>query len=403
MGRMKHLLVGLGALASLLASPAAWPDADLERAVALAAENRREEARALLDPLLERDPEHPRARLLHGILRAREGLVDEAIAIFDRLRRDHPDMSEPWNNLAVLYAAKGRFDEARETLLAALERKPSAIAYANLGDIYTSLARRAYLQARELDPEGLDRPEEGAQPGATMSLREPRASAAGATGAGAAAAAPKEAATDVTDALGKAAPGTVVPIGSGTTEAPRTPEAEVSAEAVTGGGALAKRSGAQDSPGPDAMCVRTGGFGDRRVLAAVEEWLRSHGADAIEVHRVKQAAIVSYQVYLPPFASRARAVEAVRAMRANGVRDIAVIGRGPMANGVSLGVFRVESNMLRRIASLARLGYSARHRENRGTVERYVLAARAGPDPDALRAAWGSAYPDRTIELASCE
>jgi len=153
----------------------------------------------------------------------------------------------------------------------------------------------------------------------------------------------------------------------------------------------------------ESMCVRTGGFEDRRVLAAVEEWLRSHGADAIELHRVEEGTIRNHQVYLPPFPSRAQAVAAARAIQANGVRDVAVIASGPFTNGISFGVFREEENARRRKAALSKIGYPVRQKENRSRSERYVLAARAGPDPDALRVAWGAAFPKRTIELASCE
>ena len=378
------MLAGLGALAALIAfiaPPVAWPDADLERAISLAAENRREESRAVLDPLLEHDPVHPRARLLHGILRAREGLVDEAIAIFERLRKDHPDLTEAWNNLAVLYAAKGMLDEARETLLLALERRPSAVAYANLGDVYTTLARHAYVRARELGRDGSGRPAPGARIGEGPAPPASSAPAAGPGDAPAAGAASLEIPLSEADPPGgaRAASGAV----------PRSEPADRSAP-----GAAPERS---------PTCVRAGGFEDRRVLVAVEEWLRAHGAEDVEVHRVTQAKTESYQVYLPPFATRAEAVETARAIQAGGVRDVAVIGHGPLANGVSLGVFRLEENLHRRIAALAAMGHAVHHRENRRTAARYVLAARAGPDPDALRAAWGTAFPKHPIELASCE
>ena len=145
--------LGMGAMLATFGSPAASSGEDLDRAIALASEQRYEQARAVLAPILERDPGHPLGRLLDGVLRAREGRTGEAIEVFERLRRDHPRMPEPWNNLAVLYAAEGRFDEAREMLLTALERRPSAIGYANLGDIHSRLARQAYGRARELGPD----------------------------------------------------------------------------------------------------------------------------------------------------------------------------------------------------------------------------------------------------------
>lgn len=387
---MKKLLIGLGTLGALLSPVTAWSDADLERAIALVAEERLEEARAVLDPLLERSPDLPRARLLHGILRAREGLVGEAIEIFARLRRDHPDMSEPWNNLAVLYAAQGRFDEARETLLAALERQPSAITYTNLGDVYTTLARRAYVRATELEPEVTARPVGDGEAARALSLPDPSSPS------GAAVESPGE--DDAQGAQPASAAGRprVAAAGSGDTPAedPATEPAE---------GALATRQPDPAVPGSDSICLRTGGFEDRRVLATVEEWLRSHGAESVEVHRVPQLSVESYRVYLPPFASREQAVAKAREIQARGVQDIAVIADGPLANGISFGLYRVEENARRRIDALEKLGYPVRRMEKGDTVSRFVLVARAGSDPNLIRSAWTGAFPNRSIEFEACE
>ena len=122
-----------------------------ERALSLAAEERHSEAREVLDPLLQRDPNHVQAHLLHGVLRAREGRISDAIEIFETIRRDSPDMSEAYNNLAVLYTVEGRLDDARRILLESLKRRPDAVTYANLGAVYARLAQDANERARELD------------------------------------------------------------------------------------------------------------------------------------------------------------------------------------------------------------------------------------------------------------
>lgn len=136
----------------------------LGRALSLATEERHAEAREILDPLLERDPDSTRARLLHGVLRAREGRVGDAIEIFEQLKKDNPDLSEPYNNLAVLYAVEGRLDDARRVLLESLKRRPDAITYASLGEVYTKLARDANERARELDAAVLTSPNREATP-----------------------------------------------------------------------------------------------------------------------------------------------------------------------------------------------------------------------------------------------
>ena len=150
------------------AMPSAGEDA-LGRALSLATEERHSEAREILDPLLERDPDNTRARLLHGVLRAREGRVKDAIEIFEQLKRDNPDMPESYNNLAVLYTVEGRLDDARKILLESLERRPDPITYASLGEVYTKLARDANERARELDAGVLTSPNRATTPVAESS------------------------------------------------------------------------------------------------------------------------------------------------------------------------------------------------------------------------------------------
>ncbi len=61
-------------------------------------------------------------------------------------------MPEPYNNLAVIYAAQGHFDKAREALELAIKTHPSySVAHENLGDLYAKLASMAYDKALELD------------------------------------------------------------------------------------------------------------------------------------------------------------------------------------------------------------------------------------------------------------
>ena len=134
-------------------------------ALSLATEERHAEARDILDPLLERDPDNTRARLLHGVLRAREGRVGDAIEIFEQIRKENPDRLEPYNNLAVLYAVEGRLEDARRVLLESLKRRPHPVTYASLGEVYTKLAHDANERARELDAGILTSPNREATPG----------------------------------------------------------------------------------------------------------------------------------------------------------------------------------------------------------------------------------------------
>ena len=355
--------LGLGAMLATFLSPAAFSGEALDQAISLAAEQRYGQARAILDPVLARDAGHPVGRLLDGVLRAHEGRIGEAIEIFERLRRDHPDMSEPSNNLAVLYAAEGRFDEARETLLTELSRRPSAIGYANLGDIHSTLARHAYGRAGELNPDvstaasravGVD-PDTARGSGLGLALSEVQAAAA----------------PDDRPAAG-AAPATEPP-------------------------ASASRS--HERP---RVCLQARGFEDRSDLSAVREWLESNGAEVVDLRRMSHRKVRLHQVYLPPLAGRAEAAEKVREIRARGVRDVALIREGPLANGVSLGVYRVVGNRDRRVSALKRLGYSPLSRDHPGLGHRLFLELRTAEDPDGIRAAWAKRFPDHAIEPADC-
>ena len=100
--------IAVGALAVLLSFGAVADEDTFGRALSLATEKRYAEAREVLDAVLDREPEHMEGRLLHGVLHARAGRLGEAIETFEGLRREYPEMAEPYNNLAVLYALEGR-------------------------------------------------------------------------------------------------------------------------------------------------------------------------------------------------------------------------------------------------------------------------------------------------------
>src|SRR5207253_5049643 len=78
--------------------------------------------------------------------------VPEAVQMFTGLTEDYPELPEPYNNLAVLYASQGNFDKAKSALELAIHTHPSyATAHENLGDVYAQLASRAYDRALQLD------------------------------------------------------------------------------------------------------------------------------------------------------------------------------------------------------------------------------------------------------------
>src|SRR6267378_2563493 len=74
------------------------------------------------------------------------------LEIFTKLTQDHPNLPEPYNNLAVIYASQGQYEKARAALEQSIRTHPSyATAYENLGDVYAKLASQAYDKALQLD------------------------------------------------------------------------------------------------------------------------------------------------------------------------------------------------------------------------------------------------------------
>ena len=103
---------------------------------------------------LEKDKDNVTLLFLKGLILTKLNRLDKAEKIFKQLTREHPELPEPYNNLAVIYAARGDFNKARDALQEAINTHPSyATAHENLGDIYAKMASQAYSQALQLDKE----------------------------------------------------------------------------------------------------------------------------------------------------------------------------------------------------------------------------------------------------------
>ncbi|MDP3699930.1 MAG: tetratricopeptide repeat protein [Hylemonella sp.] len=110
------------------------------------------EAQSRVERHLAAKPRDPQMRLYKGVIQRESGRPAEAMATFTRLSEDHPELPEPYNNLAVIHAAQGQYDKARIALEKALRTHPSyATAHENLADVYARLASQAYSKALQLE------------------------------------------------------------------------------------------------------------------------------------------------------------------------------------------------------------------------------------------------------------
>ena len=104
------------------------------------------------DAFLATHPRDAQIRFVKGLVLTEQNKTNEAIAVFLKLTEDFPELPEPYNNLAVLYASQAQYEKARAALEMAIRTHPSyATAHENLGDIYSKLASEAYSRALQYD------------------------------------------------------------------------------------------------------------------------------------------------------------------------------------------------------------------------------------------------------------
>ena len=141
--RLLHFLA-----AALLAATGAAQADDYGAITRLIQAGQPAQALAQIDERLAATPKDPQLRFLRGVAQTDAGQAPAAIETFTRLTQDYPELPEPYNNLAVLYAQGDELDKARAALEMAVRANPRyATALENLGDVYARLAADAWRKA----------------------------------------------------------------------------------------------------------------------------------------------------------------------------------------------------------------------------------------------------------------
>jgi Flp pilus assembly protein TadD len=150
---MKHAALRTLPLLAAIVLASGWAHADDYADVnALLRQGKTTEALAKADAYIAGKPRDPQMRFLRGVILAEEGKNADALLTFTQLTQDYPELPEPYNNLAALYAARSEFDKARTALEMAIKLKPDyATAHENLGDVYARLASQSYNRAQQLE------------------------------------------------------------------------------------------------------------------------------------------------------------------------------------------------------------------------------------------------------------
>ena len=110
-------------------------------------------AEVLVDKFMAVNPRDPQMRFWKAWITDRTGDKQVALEMYLSLTQDYPEIAEPFNNLAVLYAAKGQFSVAKEALDAALRANPNyADAHENMGDVLIQLANYSFKRSLQINP-----------------------------------------------------------------------------------------------------------------------------------------------------------------------------------------------------------------------------------------------------------
>ena len=158
--RLAPLVVASVLLAPLLITPAKaqtpppakMQSSDYQEAPVLYRQGQMDGALERVDAWLKTRPKDARGRFLRGMILTQQKKTTDAIRTYIDLTQDFPELPEPYNTLAVIYAGQGEYDKARVLLESAVRAMPSfAAAHENLGDIYARLAAVSFDKTIKLD------------------------------------------------------------------------------------------------------------------------------------------------------------------------------------------------------------------------------------------------------------
>jgi tetratricopeptide (TPR) repeat protein len=122
-------------------------------------QGRSDQALNKVSEFLSTHPKDAQARLLKGVILVELGKTAEAIQVFTTMTEELPELPEPYNNLAVIYASQGEYEKARTLLELALHTHPSyGTAHENLADIYAKIATKSYEKALQNEKSASPKP-----------------------------------------------------------------------------------------------------------------------------------------------------------------------------------------------------------------------------------------------------
>lgn len=143
-------------------------------------------------------------------------------------------------------------------------------------------------------------------------------------------------------------------------------------------------------------CISVGPFVDTAARDRFRDWIRDYVAQLhSRAESVRERRF--FWVYLEP-TSEARAQQSLDDLRDRGVTDTMLIRRGDLKNAISLGLFRSQDSVNRRLAEMSEKGFKPVVVPRFETTERHWVEAQ-------LAAEYGDSLdiPESLLEGASVE
>ena len=120
----------------------------------LIADEQWEKADRAVTLALKKMPESAQLRFKRAVIAERAGHTQKAIRLLKQMIDRYPEIVEPYNNLAAIYAAQGQKTKARECLITAVSINPNfAYGWENLGNLIVQEALPYYEKAAKAAPD----------------------------------------------------------------------------------------------------------------------------------------------------------------------------------------------------------------------------------------------------------
>nr|VFK42464.1 MAG: Tetratricopeptide repeat-containing protein [Candidatus Kentron sp. TC] len=335
--------------------------------------NRRDFDAALkgMERFLEKTPNDIEGRLLLGVFLIWRGDLDQATDVFRKLADDRPDLAEPHNNLAAIYAVNEKYQEAEDALEKAISVNPSyGIAWENLGDIRIRYAALLYKRAGELyafdERNGIE-----AKTGIEMKFLTIRKI------------------LDEIDYSFRTRE---------TMEVTLRDRTDIDVTTATKDSLNTRADPTVES---SAACYSVGPLLDKANFMSISEWFDRN--DIFTSTHTRAMKPHGHEVFVPLSGKRKDLDALIERMRRDGVRDITPIPRNDLQHDVIIGVFDTENAAKHRIGELWEKGYEARHRPRSRPANQYWIKAYPTTDSSLDGPAFARRFPAHVLRTIPCE